>query len=75
MNTLSKFRVTMATHSHPRMRPSKASKNLALGVHIADLNPFSLKSDQQQFSPNYINTSSRERVRRIDKMMKKVEML
>ena len=65
----------MATHGQPRIRLSKASKNLALGVHIADLKPSSLKSDQHQFSPNYINTSPRERVRRINKMMNKEEML
>ena len=29
----------MATHSQPRIRLSKASKNLALGVHSADLKP------------------------------------
>ena len=65
----------MATHSQPRIRPSKASKNLALGVHIEDLNPFSLMSDQHQFSRNYINRSPREKVRRINKMKNKEEML
>ena len=65
----------MATHSPPRIRPSKASKNLALGGRIADLNPLSLKSDQHQFSPNHVNTSSREMVRRINKMLNKEEML
>ena len=41
------------------------------------INPLSPKSDQHQFSPNCINinTSSREKVRRINKMMKKGEML
>ena len=35
----------------------------------------SLKSDQHEFSPNYINTSSNEEVRRINEMMNKGEML
>ena len=39
------------------------------------LNPFSPKSDQNQVSPNNINTSSREKVGRIKKMMNKGEML
>ena len=34
----------------------------------------SLKSDQHEFSPNYINTSSNEEVRRINEMMNKGEI-
>ena len=39
------------------------------------LNPFSPKSDQHQFSPNNINTSSKERLGELTKMMNKGEML
>ena len=37
--------------------------------------PLSFKSDQHVFSPNYINTLSRKKVGRINKMMNKGEML
>ena len=33
------------------------------------------KNDQHEFSPNYINTSSNEKVRRMNKMMNKGELL
>ena len=39
------------------------------------VNPLSPKGDQHQFSPNYIKTSSIEKVRRINKMMNTNEML
>ena len=38
-------------------------------------NHVSLKGDQHEFSPNYIKTSSKEKDRRINKMMNKGEML
>ena len=49
--------------------------SLRLGLKIRPLdpplhvNPFSPKSDQRQFSPNNISTSSREKVLRIHKMI------
>ena len=43
--------------------------------HYFCFNPLSPKSDQHQFSLNYINTSSIEKVRRINKMITKEEML
>jgi len=39
------------------------------------VNPISPKSDQHEYSPNYINTLPREKVRRINKMINKGEML
>ena len=39
------------------------------------LNSFSPKSDQHQFSPNNIKTSSKERLGDVTKMMNKGEML
>ena len=38
------------------------------------LNPFSPNSDQYQFSPNIIHTFSRDKVRRINKMITKEKM-
>ena len=43
--------------------------------HYFCFNPLSPKSDQHQFSLNYINTSSIEKVRRINKMITEGEML
>ena len=34
-----------------------------------EMSPLSPKSDQHQFSPNNISTQSREKVRRINKMI------
>ena len=42
---------------------------------VSCFNHASLKSDQHEFSPNYIKTPSKEKVRRINKMMNQVEML
>ena len=38
---------------------------------VYNIKPLSSKSDQNQFSPNNINTSSREKVLRISKMITK----
>ena len=40
-------------------------------LYYCSIIPLSRKSDKHQFSPNYINTSSKEKVRRINKMMAK----
>ena len=41
----------------------------------SSLNPLSSKTDQHQSSPNNINTSSREKVMRINKMITSGKML
>ena len=42
---------------------------------VSCFNHASLKSDQHKYSPNYIKTSKKKTVRRINKMMNKREML
>ena len=44
-------------------------------VKLLSLNPLSANSDQNHFSPNDIDTLSRDYVTRIDKMITKGKML
>ena len=47
----------------------------SISLYYCSITPLSRKSDQHQFSPNYINKLSKEKLGRINKMTNKGEML
>ena len=74
--TLSPLEVFRLSDHFHRGSPGFSTLCMALLFnHYFCFNPLSPKSDQHQFSLNYINTSSIEKVRRINKMITKGEML
>ena len=62
---------TMFTYSHANMTLGQSKHVYYLSYFIKCYNPLSPNSDQYQFSPNYTNTLSIEKVRGISRMITK----